>query len=74
LLAASCGVLRVVFVCADSLYQQTTNKQEKIPFRKVTLIKGAKTLGLVGSAIDINTATESVRHLPSLSVSHSAAV
>lgn len=33
-----------------------TSTTEKIPFRKVTLIKAAKTFGLVGSAIDISTA------------------
>lgn len=38
-------------------------KQEKISFRKVTLIKSAKTLGLVSSAIDISTATENVHVL-----------
>lgn len=35
-----------------------TSTTEKISFRKVTLIKSAKTLGLVSSAIDISTATE----------------
>jgi hypothetical protein len=38
-------------------------QQEKISFRKVTLIKSAKTLGLVSSAIDISTATENVHVL-----------